>query len=666
MYVVVRCFLVWVSLILVVSPWAQAQEAKTLTPEIVESLRMVRSVSISPDGSLVAYVIHIPRSLDEKPGGAYSELWVASFEGGETRPYVTGKGNVRSPSWSPDGELLAFVTDRGKGAQVYVMRIDGGEAKPVTNSPTSVGSYRWSPDGRSIAYTATDPLTDEEKKAREAGKDQRVVDQDNRHQRIHIVDLQSGEDRVVTPPDYTVCYFNWSPGGRQFVIAAITSPNLDHWSMLKEFFVVDITTGSRRKLCDTEGKLGLPLWSPSGDKIAWDGAVDIHDSLCGNLFVVSAEGGEPLDLTPEYEGTVYSHTWLDNGTIAFVALERQDTYLYLQSASGGKPKKVTGGEHIFYSVSFSADGSCYAVSASTPTHPNELFVAETTDGSLRRITDSNPVLHDLQLGNQEVIRWTASDGLDLEGILIKPVGFQEGTRYPLVVQVHGGPEGADTDGWNAITDEWGQLLAARGFVVFMGNFRGSGGRGARFGKGDHFDLGGREFHDLLDGIDHLVEIGLVDPERVGMGGASYGGYFSALAATKYSQHFNAVVVHSGITNWHSLIGTSDTALEPVLVHWELKWYEHPARVWAGSPMAYISNARIPTLIAHGEEDRRVPISQSWELYTGLRFVGVPVEFVIYPRGGHVPVEIPHRLDFAHRSIGWFERYVKNKGNEEAK
>ncbi len=663
MFLTFRRFALYVGLVASAACWATAQDQATLTPEIVESLRSVAQAVISPDGTKVACVLSVPREPAEEPGPSHAEIWVISFEGGVARPYVAGAGRATSIAWSPDGSELAFLSDRGDGTQVFAIPIEGGEARPLTSSTTSISTYRWSPDGGSIAYVASDPLGEEEQAAHDAGRDWRVVDWDYRHRRIHVVDLEGGEDRVVTPAEYTVWAFNWSPCGRYFVIAASDIPTTDASYMFKHICVVDIADGSRRLLCATEGKRGTPAWSPGGGAITWNGAVDLYDETMGSLFVVPAEGSEAVNLTPDYEGTVMSFSWLDDETIAYTALERQHTLLYLQSAAGGEPRRVTGVGPIFTSADFSGDGLRFAVRASTATHPNELFVGEAGDWTLERLTDSNPALQDMRFGEQEIVSWTASDGLELEGVLIKPVGFRQGERYPLVAQIHGGPEGAYMDGWNTSYSRWSQMLAGRGYVVFQPNYRASIGRGVAFGKADHFDLGGREFQDVVDGIDHLIEIGMVDPDRVGIGGGSYGGYFSAIAATRFSDRFAASIVFAGITNWFSFQGTSDIPWENTLVHWEQKWYEHPSETWSGSPMAYIRDARTPTLIAHGERDLRVPLGQGWELYTGMRFVGCPVEFVIYPREPHGLRELAHRLDYAARAIAWFDRYLMNRGAE---
>jgi dipeptidyl aminopeptidase/acylaminoacyl peptidase len=226
------------------------------------------------------------------------------------------------------------------------------------------------------------------------------------------------------------------------------------------------------------------------------------------------------------------------------------------------------------------------------------------------------------------------------------------------MQPHGGPEAADLNGWSGGYSRWGQMLAGRGYVTFYPNYRGSIGRGVTFATADHRDLMGKEFTDMLAGIDHLVKIGLVDPARVGVGGGSYGGYTTGWAATYASDRFKAAVMWMGISNWYSMTGTSDIFFENSTVHWDLVMYDNYPIYWERSPLAHIAKAKTPTLIVHGAADPRVPIGQSQEMYTALKWKGVPVEFVTYPREGHGVTEAAHQLDFMNRVAGWFDKYLK--------
>lgn len=637
-----------------------AEEASVLTPEDVESLKTIGSVAISPDGKFIAYTLSVPRAIDEASGGSYSELWVIPFEGGKAKAFATGKGRVGSPAWSPDGKHLSFTTNKGEGTQVYGMPLKGGEARQLTHSSTSVRSYRWNFDGTKIAYLTQDDYSKEEKKDRKAGRDQQEIEVRYRFTRLVVLDLKSGEARHVTPPDYNVWSFNWSPDGKQFVITASDIATTDASYMFRKLYIVDAEDGSRKPLCETAGKLGTPVWSPDGTMIAWNGAVDMSDASMSSVFVCKIAEGKAINLTNEAIYTASNVQWFDNSTLAVSALKFQDMILFTMSTDGSGVEQLLGPGPIFGTPSFSKDKSRLACRASTPMHPNELFSGE-VGGAIKRLTDSNPQLAGFKLGKQEVVKWKAEDGLDLEGVLIYPVNYKEGESYPLIVQPHGGPESAYLNGWNTSYSRWSQMLAGKGYVVFAPNYRASIGRGVAFAKADHNDLGGKEFQDVIDGVKHLINIGLVDGERVGSGGGSYGGYFSALAATKGSEYFAAAVVFAGITNWYSFQGTTDISIENSLTHWNIPdWHMHPEILWKASPVAHIGKANTPTLVAHGERDLRVPLGQGQELFRNLKFKGTPVEMVVYPRAGHGLGESQHRLDYAKRVLKWFDKWVKNK------
>ncbi len=650
------------ALVVLIAAVPVAAQQKVLTPELIMTIRTVADAQVSPDGSRVLFQISRPRTADEKPGAAVPELWMVPARGGEPVRFTNGADGDRAAQWSPDGRTIAFLSRRPATdpTQIYVIPAAGGEARRLTSAETAVTGFKWSPDGTRIAYTATDPKTNEEQEAERKGQDWAVADRNYKHVRLHAIDVASGKSHVVTTGAITVHEFDWAPDGGRLVIAAADTPTVDDSYMRRKLQTVPASGGAATTVATTAGKLTYPRWSPDGKWIAWLGATALNDPYAGSVFVAPASGGTAENLTRGYEGTA---TWLafqpgSPSTIAFTAIERQAVKAYALALPAKTRREIaTSGVTPFGGLSFARNGQVIAFSGDTATHPPEVYVINGAQAA-RRVTTTNAQLGGVTFGQQEVVRWKAADGLDIEGVIVKPVGYQPGRRYPLVMQPHGGPEGADLNAWLGTYSRWGQMLAGRGYVTFYPNYRGSIGRGVKFSMGDHRDLMGKEFTDMLSGIDHLVKIGLVDPERVGVGGGSYGGYTTAWAATYGSDRFKAAVMWMGISNWYSMTGTSDIFFENSTVHWDLVMYDNYPIYWERSPLAHVNKAKTPTLIVHGGADPRVPIGQSQEMYTALKWKGVPVEFVTYPREGHGVGEAAHQLDFMHRVTGWFDKYLK--------
>jgi dipeptidyl aminopeptidase/acylaminoacyl peptidase len=645
---------------------AVAAQEKVLTPDLILTVRQVTDAQIAPDGSQVVMQVSRPRTADERPGGAIPELWIMPASGGNPMRFTTNEEGDRSPQWSPDGRSIAFLSRRpgSEFTQVYVIPAAGGEARRLTNAANNVGSFKWSRDGSAIAYTMTDPKTREEVEAERQGKDWVVVDRNYKHTRLHAIDVASRTSHVVTQADVTVHDYDWAPDGTRLLVMTAPTPTVDDSFMRLSIQTVPARGGTPALVTKTEGKLSHPRWSPDGKWIAWLGAIQLNDPFAGTVFVAPAGGGQAQNLTPDWEGTGTWLGWLpgQGSTITFVGTERQDTKVYTLNVADRTRRLVdTGTVSLLGGPSFTSDGRRLAYTASTPTHPHEAFVTSVGTPGAARLTTLNPQLEGVQLGAQDVVRWKARDGWEIEGILVKPVGYRQGQRYPVIMQPHGGPESADLNGWYGTSSRWGQMLAGRGYAVFYPNYRGSIGRGPTFAMADHRDLMGREFEDMLDGLDHLVKMGIADPKRIGVGGGSYGGYTSAWAGTYASERFQAAVMWMGISNWISMTGTSDIFFENSTVHWDAIMYEgsNYEMYWERSPLKHIMKANTPMLIVHGAVDPRVPISQSEEMYAALKWKGVPVEFVRYPRAGHGVTERAHQEDFMNRVIAWFDKYVKN-------
>lgn len=635
---------------------------QTLTAEDVVSLVSVSDAAISPDGTTVAFVRRTPRSAMEGKGGSRSVIWMVPTKGGDAVRFTAPDRSSFGPKWSPDGRWLAFrsMRENDLGAQVYRISPRGGEPERLTDVEGGVADFQWSPDGKHIAFTAKRTLPKKEREAEEAGRDWRLTDVHGTFRRLYVMEVGSEQTaKAIGADDHHVNAFAWAPDGQRLVVQASTRADIDAVMMYSGLFVTDLS-GGWSSLTKTAGKLGDMVWSPDGKHVAFLGAADISDPTAGVLHVVDANGGTAKPLTADYEGTGASLLWPREGEILMLANEGTRTSLLgVDPESGARKPKLKAGQNggpVCHHVHLDAKAKSLVCVGSTGEHPGEVFVGA-LGKPVRRITDSNPWLANKTLGRQEVVRWKAADGMDIEGVLIHPVGAKKGEAAPLAILPHGGPEGISYDDWGTRATYPAQLFANRGFAVLMPNYRGSQGRGVAFGKADHQDLGGKEFEDVLAGIQHLASEGIVDPKRVGMGGWSYGGYFSGLAATMHSKHFKAAMVGAAITNWISFSGTTEIEHENSLVHWALWPWEHMDLAWERSPMAHLEGAKTATLIVHGESDTRVPPGQAMELYRGLRHFGVTTEIALYPREGHGLSERAHQLDFAERFVGFFETHV---------
>lgn len=631
--------------------------ADLFTPQIAVGLRTASEASIDPSGERVAYVLSVPRDEGDDPGSPYSEIWITAIDGGESRRYTPSKGNSRSPQWSPDGKTIAFLSTREEQdceTQIYLIAVDGGEASPVTQHETSISAFRWSPDGRSIAFTAPDAKTKQQEEDEEAGRDWNVIDQNLQQERLWLVDVEGGNSHPLYEDELSTLAFEWTPDGDTLVIQASTTPRIDDGMLYSRIYTLSIADGQPKVLCSTQGKLGSMALSADGSQLAFLGATSLNDPLPQSAFVAPIEGSKPRNITEGFAGSAAQVEWLGDSTLLLLAREGTKTTLRSIDLTSGTVSAALNTTAIVQVLDVNIESAIYVAVADTSSHPGELYLGTLIDSKHTRLTYSNPALDSVQFARQETIQWCADDGWRIEGVLTYPIDHEAGTRYPLVVHPHGGPEGTTLNGWNSLP----QLLAARGYAVLQPNYRGSGGRGVDFSKGDHDDLGGQEFQDILGGIDELVRRGLVDPERVGIGGWSYGGYLSALAATHHSERFKAAVMGAGISNWISFTGTTDIPDEMSIVHWNRWWYENQELYWQRSPLSHINDAQTPTLILHGREDVRVHPGQAYEFYQALKTKGIDTELVVYPRATHGISERAHRLDLLQRQLEWFDKYLK--------
>lgn len=649
-----------------------AAGADPVSPEDALGVRRSYAADICPWGEWIAYTVSVPREASDDPGGAYSELYLVSVKTGEIRPFVTGKVSVSSPLFSPDGSKLAFMTARGEKAknQVWMMPVDGGEAVQVTDSETGVGSFRWHPTGESIAYRALEPKCKKLEKLEKKGFEFIYYEENLRNNNIYSIGVGRGGgvgDAEQLTSGVNVVSFEFSPCGKR-IAAAVTKKNqIDHVYMFQKIHILDIESGEIGQLTDNPGKLGNYAFSPDGSRLAYAAALETKDHAVSQAFVIGVEGGEPLNLTePGFRGHVSRIGWKDDKTIMYLAGEGVWNTLSTVAAKGGKRKIILDGKELGIVFRFPActkDFKHFAMIGASPEIPGDIFYWKRGASGLKRLTKFNEWIAERDLGRQEVIRYKARDGLEIEGILVYPVDFEEGVRYPLIVGVHGGPEAHHTNSWIGSYFNPAQVLAGKGYLAFYPNYRASTGYGLDFAYGGYMDAAGKEFDDIADGIEHLIAAGLADPERVGMGGGSYGGYASAWFASYYTKYVKAVCMFVGISDLISKRGTTDIPWEELYVH-SGKKLDADREQWIfsleRSPVYYAGQSRTAVLIIGGASDTRVHPSQSIEFYRRLKMNDHPaVRLVQYPGEGHGNRRQPGRIDVMHRHLQWYDWYVRD-------
>jgi len=503
------------------------------------------------------------------------------------------------------------------------------------------------------------------------GFKQSVFEEDTKSARLWIADLNEGGAKPrMLEGDGSVHGVAWSPVDDRIAISVSPTPQVDDEYMSQRIRVVSAADGKVLARVDNPGKMGAFAWSPDGKQIAMSTAADIHDPFAGRLGIVSADGGAPVQvLEADYDGDVTAFAWQSPQALMYAASHGTASSFEKVAVVGdhGGERKVLVTQDaglVFTAVSLSRDGQHGAFVASRPEHPPELYTMSHGDGAATRRTDSNPWIKDMRFAKQEAVTHKARDGVELQGVLIRPLDEEKGRRYPLILCVHGGPESHESNGWLTNYARPGQMAAAKGFAVFYPNYRGSTGRGVAFSKLSQGDAAGKEFDDLVDAVDHLIASGLVDKDKVGITGGSYGGYATAWCSTRYTERFAAGVMFVGISNKLSKVGTTDIPNEEYYVHALKRPWEEWDFFLDRSPIRHAENARTPLLIMGGKDDTRVDPGQSKELYRWLKLRGkAPVRLVQYPGEGHGNRKACSRLDYCVRMMQWMEHYLTGPGGE---
>ena len=639
-----------------------AVAAQGMSLEQIAGLRQVSSAVISPNGKRIAYLRSVPRDIpDEEDGAAWRELHVIGQDD-TSRPFISGQVNVGATAWHPESRRIVFLDKRGddETTRLYSISVDGGEASALATLETDISDYSFSPEGRKVAVLAFEPEDPEREELEEQGFSQIVYEEGLRNRRIYVVDLENpeAEPRLIAL-DGSVQDVDWSPAGDRMAVKITPRELVDDTLVFAKIRIID-PQGDEIGRIDNPGKLGAMAWSPDGEHLTFIGTNVVNDAAAGRLMIAGKDGGEFQDLIPGLAGHVRDVGWLDNDTIAFLSAEGTGVRLGAIGTEGEDQRTLFEDGPVLSNLSVSGSGDI-ALTGSTPEHPREVYRFD--GNNVERLTESNPWLADVALARQEVVRYAARDGLEIEGILVYPLDYSEGRRYPLILNVHGGPESHYSNGWLTSYASPAQHAAAEGYFTFFQNYRGSTGRGVEFSQLSFGRPAMEEFDDLVDGVDYLIEQGMADGERVGITGGSYGGYATAWGATQYSERFAAAVMNVGLSNQIAAFGTSDIPWEFNLVHLG-KWpWEDWELFQQASPLYHVEKAQTPILILHGDADPRVDPTQSRMFYRFLTLQddGPPVRLVLYPGEGHGNRRAASRYDYSLRLMRWMNHYLKGDG-----
>jgi dipeptidyl aminopeptidase/acylaminoacyl peptidase len=635
------------------------------TPTIDESLGMksASDAQISPDGRYVAYTVQ-QANWDENE--FVQQVWIADISAGERYQLTSGKKSSQRPRWSPDSKRLAFASERDGKRQIYLINPRGGEAQQLTSEDNGVGGFEWAPDGSAIAFSSSGPDPKSKKDRKDKYGDFEIVEGDYAMLHLWLIKTpaeipadagQRAKPDLLTDSDkFSVDDFAWSPDSKFIAFSAARDPDLSS-SGTEQIYALDLADKHVKKLLEGKGPNRRPRWSPDGRQIAFETSNGDPFFYYSNrrIAVLPASGGEPRILTRKFDEDANLIDWGPDG-VYFAASQKGSAHVFRIDASTLEIHRVTSPDPFYApDASFTPDHRQLASVGALPNHFPEVFVSSVNDFAPKYLTSMQDQWKSFHLATREMIEWKSADGNAIQGVLIKPADYDSSRKYPLLVVIHGGPTGMDTPIDSADRYYPIERFAAKGALVLKPNYRGSAGYGEKFRSLNVRNLGLGDYQDVISGVDYLIAKGMVDKDRVGAMGWSEGGYISAFITT-YSDRFRAVSVGAGISDWMTYYVNTD--IHPFTRQYlKATPWDDPAIYQKTSPIFYVNKAKTPTLIQHGDQDKRVPPPNSFELYQALKDRGVPAKLILYKGFGH-PINKPkqQRAVMEH-NYEWFAKYI---------
>ncbi len=645
------------------------------TLERLNQIVQLSSPQMSPNGKSIVMVV---RRADPDTNRWATELVLVDVATGAHRSLTPGRKEASHPRWSPSGNHLAFLAPHKAGkeeaTQIFVLPMNGGEALQVTKSPTAVQHFSWRPDGKEIAFAAADEPVNKEamekgEDAFEAGNDDLFTAAAPMPAHIWLASAEGGKARRLTsggwtlpvalPPSSPASPLSWSPDGRQIAFVRQETPHTGDADK-SAVQIVDVDSGAIHPLTGETRLESFPSFSPDGTRISYWCYRDRDPMNVNDVFIAPAGGGAGKNLTQPIDRCFYQSLWLSDGkTILTGGHDGTRVALWLVPLEGRAQRLDTGDVNPAWSfwvdVASGRDGSI-AFIGTEPHRPPELYYAEKAGTGIRRLTDFNHDIAALELGRVESLEWAGPDGMREDGILVYPPDYRSGTRLPLVLVIHGGPQAASTTGFSALP----QLLAARGYLVFSPNYRGSDNRGNAYQRAIFNDAGAGPDRDVMAGLEAIKARGIVDESRIAVSGWSYGGYMTSWMIGHHT-FWKAAVAGAAVTDMRDEYSFSDFN-----VQWRYGFAQN-ATPWSvegeklyreQSPITYATNAVTPTLVLCTTGDARVPPTQSYRLYHALKDRGIPASMVAYPVPGHFPSDPSRSRDVFRRWMEWIDNHMQ--------
>ena len=650
------------AILLAVAAWGQtpaAQAPTAWTPELSMQVQPVGEVTPSPDGKWVAYT-QSRAVIEPEKSEVNTQIFLAAADGSHRTQLTRGEKSATAPEFSPDGRYVYFSSERSGNPNLWRIPVDGGEAEMLTDWKGEMGAYHVSQDGKWIAFAAMEPRADEEQ-AKKEKRDFRVIGENPKNHSLWIVASEPDADGKRTPrhlntPDHTT-EFDWSPDSAAIALVHTPTPGGDDWTK-SDISEVNVQTGAVLPIAVTGAAERSAHYSPDGRYLAFVRSTDpARWAGIDRIVLLNRPSGEARELPPSFDEQPNLLGWAGKpARLLFTEARGTATVVYAISTDGPAKPVYEPRHGTLAAGHVNTTGTVFGFASESWNEAPEAYVLKLGDSLPQRVSSANLDLPKLAVGETKTVTWKAADGLDIEGLLTYPAGYQPTKKYPLVLVIHGGPTGAFQDSFLGRYGPYPYAtFAARGYAVLRVNPRGSSGYGRTFRFANMNDWGGKDYLDLMAGVDHAIAMGVADPDRLAVMGWSYGGFMTSWIVT-HTHRFKAAAVGAGVTDLWSFTGTSDIpSFLPDYFSGE-PWNSFDG-YFNHSPMAFVKGVNTPTLMLHGEADVRVPISQGYEFYNALKRQGVPAKMVVYPRTPHGPREPKFLLDIMQRHLEWVERYV---------